>query len=95
MSTTVTSTEPAVSTRKAASGGRAGDSVFSGLSLGAGVLILAVLAAVALFLFLQALPTFRAPAEEISGGEDQFQFGRRTVNARAYAAGFNFRGADQ
>jgi energy-dependent translational throttle protein EttA len=33
--------------------------------------------------------------EEISGGADQLQFGRRTVNARAYAAGFNFRGADQ
>jgi ATP-binding cassette ChvD family protein len=33
--------------------------------------------------------------EEISGGQDQLQFGRRTVNARAYAAGFNFRGADQ
>ncbi|MUN64016.1 phosphate ABC transporter permease subunit PstC [Kocuria sediminis] len=61
MSTTVTA-------RKTASGGRAGDSIFSGLSLGAGVLILAVLAAVALFLFLQALPTFQAPAEDISGG---------------------------
>jgi ATP-binding cassette ChvD family protein len=33
--------------------------------------------------------------EEISGGQDQLQFGRRTVNARAYAAGFNVRGADQ
>ena len=33
--------------------------------------------------------------EEISGGEDQLQFGRRSVNARAYAAGFNFRGGDQ
>ncbi|HEY7481886.1 MAG TPA: energy-dependent translational throttle protein EttA [Gemmatimonadales bacterium] len=33
--------------------------------------------------------------QEISGGEDQLQFGRRTVNARAYSAGFNFRGADQ
>jgi sulfate-transporting ATPase len=33
--------------------------------------------------------------QEISGGEDQLQFGRRTINARAYAAGFNFRGADQ
>ncbi len=33
--------------------------------------------------------------EEISGGQDQLQFGRRTVNARAYAAGFNFRGSDQ
>jgi ATP-binding cassette ChvD family protein len=33
--------------------------------------------------------------QEISGGEDQMQFGKRTVNSRAYAAGFNFRGADQ
>jgi len=33
--------------------------------------------------------------QEISGGQDQLQFGRRTVNARGYAAGFNFRGADQ
>ena len=33
--------------------------------------------------------------EEISGGQDSLQFGRRQVNARAYAAGFNFRGADQ
>jgi ATP-binding cassette ChvD family protein len=33
--------------------------------------------------------------QEISGGEDQLQFGKRSVNARAYAAGFNFRGADQ
>jgi energy-dependent translational throttle protein EttA len=33
--------------------------------------------------------------QEITGGEDQLQFGRRTVNARAYCAGFNFRGADQ
>jgi energy-dependent translational throttle protein EttA len=33
--------------------------------------------------------------QEISAGQDQLQFGRRTVNARAYAAGFNFRGADQ
>jgi len=33
--------------------------------------------------------------QEISGGQDQLQFGKRSVNARAYAAGFNFRGADQ
>jgi ATP-binding cassette ChvD family protein len=33
--------------------------------------------------------------QEISGGQDQLQFGKRTVNARAYSAGFNFRGADQ
>ncbi len=33
--------------------------------------------------------------EEISGGHDQLPFGKRLVNARAYCAGFNFRGADQ
>jgi ATP-binding cassette ChvD family protein len=33
--------------------------------------------------------------EEISGGEDELLFGSRRVNARAYCAGFNFRGADQ
>lgn len=49
--------------------GRAGDSIFSGLSLAAGILIFAVLAAVALFLLLQALPAFGAPADEITGGE--------------------------
>jgi energy-dependent translational throttle protein EttA len=42
-----------------------------------------------------ALDPDKTVYEEISGGEDQLQFGRRTVNARAYAAGFNFRGADQ
>ncbi|HEX6435009.1 MAG TPA: energy-dependent translational throttle protein EttA [Gemmatimonadales bacterium] len=33
--------------------------------------------------------------QEITGGQDQLQFGKRSVNARAYCAGFNFRGADQ
>ena len=33
--------------------------------------------------------------QEISGGQDMLQFGKRQVNARAYCAGFNFRGADQ
>ncbi len=33
--------------------------------------------------------------EEISGGQDELTFGSRRVNARAYCAGFNFRGADQ
>jgi len=32
---------------------------------------------------------------EISGGHDTLDFGSRQVNARAYCAGFNFRGADQ
>jgi len=33
--------------------------------------------------------------QEISGGEDELLFGTRKVNARAYCAGFNFRGSDQ
>jgi len=33
--------------------------------------------------------------EEVSGGQDQISLGDRTVNSRAYVAGFNFRGADQ
>jgi ATPase subunit of ABC transporter with duplicated ATPase domains len=42
-----------------------------------------------------ALDGAKTVYEEISGGEVKVKFGRRTVNARAYAAGFNFRGADQ
>ena len=42
-----------------------------------------------------ALDPGKTVYQEISGGEYQLQFGRRTINARAYAAGFNFRGADQ
>ena len=42
-----------------------------------------------------ALDGSKTVYEEISGGEDQLQFGRRTVNARAYSAGFNFRGGYQ
>ncbi len=33
--------------------------------------------------------------EEISGGADQIKLGERTVNSRAYVAGFNFQGTDQ
>ncbi len=33
--------------------------------------------------------------EEVSGGQETFQFGRAEVNARAYLSWFNFRGADQ
>ncbi len=43
----------------------------------------------------EALDPGKTVYQEISGGEDQLQFGKRMVNARAYAAGFNFRGADQ
>jgi sulfate-transporting ATPase len=33
--------------------------------------------------------------EEISGGADQIPLGDRTINSRAYVAGFNFKGTDQ
>jgi len=33
--------------------------------------------------------------QEISGGQETLEFGKRQVNARAYAASFGFRGADQ
>jgi energy-dependent translational throttle protein EttA len=33
--------------------------------------------------------------EEVSGGADQITLGDRTINSRAYVAGFNFRGSDQ
>lgn len=48
--------------------GRAGDKIFSGVSLSAGVLILAVLFSVAVFLLVQAAPTFSADPAEITGG---------------------------
>jgi ATP-binding cassette ChvD family protein len=33
--------------------------------------------------------------EEVSGGQDRIQVGRREMNARAYVASFGFKGADQ
>ncbi len=42
-----------------------------------------------------ALDPDRTVFEEISGGHEFLEFGTRSVNARAYAAGFGFRGADQ
>ena len=43
----------------------------------------------------EALDAEKSVYDEISDGQDQLQFGTRTVNARAYAAGFGFRGSDQ
>jgi sulfate-transporting ATPase len=42
-----------------------------------------------------ALEPEKTVYQEISGGQDTLLFGKRSVNARAYAAGFNFRGSDQ
>jgi ATPase subunit of ABC transporter with duplicated ATPase domains len=43
----------------------------------------------------EALEPDHTVYQEISGGADELDFGKRIVNARAYSAGFNFRGADQ
>lgn len=46
---------------------KVGDKVFGGLAKGAGILILITLAAVAIFLFTEAWPTFTDDLSEISG----------------------------
>jgi ATP-binding cassette ChvD family protein len=43
----------------------------------------------------EALDGKKTVFQEISGGEDVLMFGKREVNARAYAASFGFKGADQ
>ncbi len=43
----------------------------------------------------EALDPSKSVWEEISGGADQIKLGDRTVNSRAYVAGFNFKGSDQ
>ncbi len=42
-----------------------------------------------------ALAANKSVWEEISGGRDTVQLGKREVNSRAYVAAFNFRGPDQ
>jgi energy-dependent translational throttle protein EttA len=42
-----------------------------------------------------ALAADKSVWEEISGGRDTIQLGKREVNSRAYVAAFNFRGPDQ
>jgi energy-dependent translational throttle protein EttA len=42
-----------------------------------------------------ALDPTKTVWEEISGGADQIPLGDRTVNSRAYVAGFNFKGTEQ
>ncbi|MDY6052022.1 MAG: phosphate ABC transporter permease subunit PstC [Rothia sp. (in: high G+C Gram-positive bacteria)] len=49
-------------------GNPAADKIFSGVSLGAGVLILIVLAAVAIFLVAQAMPVFTTDSADLPSG---------------------------
>ncbi len=43
----------------------------------------------------EALDPDKTVWEEISGGLDEITLGDRTINSRAYVAGFNFKGTDQ
>jgi phosphate transport system permease protein len=54
--------------------GGAGDRVFRGLALGAGVIILATLAGVALFLVVKAWPALTASPKDIPGGQGLVKF---------------------
>ncbi len=59
-----------------ASGGkrRVGDRVFSNLAVAAGVTILALLAGVAIFLFIEALPALTAGAAELPEGKSLLEY---------------------
>lgn len=53
---------------------RPGDIIFSGLSLGSGIIILIILLMVAVFLALQGMPALTAEDEEVSGGAGFFAY---------------------
>lgn len=53
---------------------RLGDRVFGGVSLGAGIALLFTLAAVALFLFVEAWPTFAADPSEFGDGDTFMEY---------------------
>lgn len=61
-------------TSQSSSGGRAGDKIFAGFSLAAGIVILVVLACVAIFLLVQAWPALIAPPEASTGGQGFFNY---------------------
>ncbi|MEJ7636044.1 phosphate ABC transporter permease subunit PstC [Aeromicrobium sp.] len=58
-----------VAPRKTSVVQRRGDRIFSGLSLGAGLLILALLAGVAIFLTVQGIPGITASPDEVKSGK--------------------------
>lgn len=66
--------DPFGSSAPAESTSRFGDRIFCGISFGAGLLILVTLAAVALFLFTEAWPSFGADPQELSGGDTFWQY---------------------
>lgn len=65
---------------------KAGDRIFSGISRGAGIVILVTLAAVALFLVTEAWPAFGADADEFSDGAGVFTYVRSLVFGTVWAS---------
>jgi len=63
-----TSTAPAAAPARAKPVTQLGDRIFAGAAQGAGIFILAVLAGVAVFLIVQALPAIVSPAAALPGG---------------------------
>ena len=66
--------------------GKAGDKVFYGLSFGAAGLILVTLAAVALFLFWQGLPTFTDDSGQLDDGDSFGEYVGPLIFGTIYAA---------
>jgi phosphate transport system permease protein len=64
----VTSTTPSTGSTSRAPVRRLGDRLFAGTSRGAGILIVLILAGVAGFLIVQAVPAFTAPRTDVPGG---------------------------
>ncbi len=71
MSPNTTDTEAAAPARPVQ---QVGDRVFANVAVGAGVLILVVLAGVAVFLIAEAAPAVVAPASELPGGHSLFAY---------------------
>ncbi len=65
----MTATRPPSETSRSAPVRRPGDKIFAGSAKGAGILILVILAGVAGFLVVEALPAVLAPADEVPGGD--------------------------
>ncbi len=53
---------------------RLGDKLFAGSATGAGIIILTLLAGVAVFLIIQAVPAFQADPKDIPGGKGLFNY---------------------
>ncbi|WP_307874530.1 phosphate ABC transporter permease subunit PstC [Frankia nepalensis] len=60
--------------RKKRSPVRLGDRIFSGAAVGAGILILVALAAVAVFLLIEGLPAFTADPSDLPGDQNFWSF---------------------